>query len=389
MIGRCIFRIAAALLWVPLLGACDGPEEAERPGSSVPEGMVEIRPTLPGRFGAIPRKASGAGAAATRAYEDHGTTNDKLAEPILLPDGSTVWLIAWNTKTRKYEKNSYVVYNGGSDASETSFLYPCKVDAAGDVISHDGTPLYLKVGETYLFYAVSPARKLDEELFAEGTVGFRFKNGEAFYANDSRYAKTFPTKPVEIGKDVGSDAGEVVQRIELQPMINQTAQLKFQIKKNEDDIYVHNLDIQPSGIQLSGLQNDVLAKDSEYGGPDGVAWHMSRDSGVGDVKYDEPIKLQYGDKSGSLNSYDYTIDSKGCINIEVPIIPMWDISKPVIVLFRLKVNGVPSTFEMMLNEKDFKAGYSYGYRGVVSIEEGVSVISWQFVTWEHDVYFPF
>jgi len=40
---------------------------------------------------------------------------------------------------------------------------------------------------------------------------------------------------------------------------------------------------------------------------------------------------------------------------------------------------------MMLNEKDFKAGYSYGYRGSVSIEDGVSVITWQYVSWEHDV----
>ncbi len=401
MIERCIFRIAAALLWVPLLGACDDREAVESPGSTVPEGMVEIRPVLPGRFGVIPRTVSEAGAAATRAYDDNSTTDGKLGTPKRLPDGSTVWLIARNTGTKKLVKNSYVVRNSGTDDTKDSYLYPCVVDDEGSVISVDGTPLYLKFGEKYLFYAVSPARKLDDDLFARGTVGFCFKNGEAFCANDSRYAKTFPTETndlIEIGTDQDPGyVGEAVQRVELKPMINQTALLKFQIMKKEDDVFIHDLDIQPSGIQISGLQNDCIEKEnSKYGNIDGVAWHMSQGGswveGEGEnavTVYDEPINLQYSDKSGSLNSYNYTIDDKKRINIEVPIIPMWDISKPVIVVFRLKVNGVPSTYEMMLNEKDFKAGYSYGYRGTVSIEEGVSVISWQFVSWSYDVGFPF
>ncbi len=408
MIERCIFRIAAVLLWVPLLGACDDREAVESPGSTVPEGMVEIRPALPGRFGVIPRTASEAGAAATRAYDDHSTTDGKLGTPQRLPDGSTVWLIARNTRTKKLVKNSYVVRNSGSDVAETSYLYPCVVDDEGRVTSADGTPLYLKRGEKYLFYAVSPARKLDDDLFARGAVGFCFKNGEAFCAHDSRYAKTFPTEIptaddadgdlTEIGgAGAGFDSGKAVQYVKLKPMINQTALLKFQILKDATNSYVHDLDIQPSGIQISGLQNDRIEKaNSKYGNTDGVAWHMSLGGswveGEGEnavMVYDEPINLQYSDKSGSLNSYNYTIDDQKRINIEVPIIPMWDMSKPVIVVFRLKVNGVPSTYEMMLNEKDFKAGYSYGYRGTVTIEEGVSVMSWQFVSWSYDVGFPF
>jgi len=385
MTSRYITRFAVAALFLPLLGACDKQDLSTEPRKPVPEGMMEICPTLSGRFDVIPRSASEAEKAETRVYDDHSKTNDKLKPPTLLPDGSTIWLIARNTETDKFEKNSYVVSNTTIDGVQTSFLYPCTVKEDGSVDKEEGTPLYLKIGEKYLFYCVSPARKLNETKFAEGTVGFRIKNGEAFYANDGRYDKTFPTKTVEIGPNEGADQGELVQRVELMPMINQTAQLKFQIVKDNSG-YVHDLDIQPAGIQISGLQDDA-PKEGIYGGPDGIDWHMSMPAAK-KGEYDEPINLQYGSKSGTLTKYDYTIDADGRVNIEVPIVPMWDISKPVIVVFRLKVNGVPSAFEMMLNEKDFKAGYSYGYRGTVSIEDGVSVISWQFVSITYDVELP-
>ncbi len=386
MISRYIIRFAAAALFLPLLGACDKQDLSGENREPAPEGMVEIRPALSGRFDVIPRSASGAAEAATRVYDDNGTTDSKLKPPTRLPDGSTVWLIARNAETGKLEKNSYVVHNSTPTREQTSFLYPCTVKEDGSVDKEEGTPLYLKKGEKFMFYGLSPARALDETKFAAGTVGFRFKNGEAFYANDARYTKTFPTQAIEIGSDAAPDRGEPVQQVELMPMINQTAQLKFQIVKDNTG-YVHELDIQPSGIQISGLQNDA-PDEGVYGGPDGIDWHMSMPTGV-EGTYDEPILLQYGSKSGTLTSYDYTLDADDRINIEVPIVPMWDISKPVIVVFRLKVNGVPSTYEMMLNEKDFKAGYSYGYRGTVSVEKGVSVISWQFVSWDCEVELPF
>ena len=245
----------------------------------------------------------------------------------------------------------------------------------------EGTPLYLKDGHTYKFYAISPARKLDEDLLTKvQQVGFQVKNGEYFYANDCRYSKTTPDEVT-----VKSDNTEDVQIIDLKPMINQTAQLKFQIQEGEG---VHDLDIQPSGIQISGLQNDSPNEYNDdgteniYGNPNGLFWHMSQST------TDEPITLQHGGKSGTFNRYDYTIDTDGYVNIDVPVLPMYSISKPVIVVFRLKVNGVPTSYEMMLNEKDFKAGYSYGYRGKVSIDDGVTVVTWQYVSWEVDVELP-
>lgn len=362
-----------------LLVSCATQDQPIEDGTnSVPEGMVEIRPILPSVYSPIPRNASEVGKASTRTYDTQEETDTKLSNNTLvrLPEGSTVWLIAESPTEEgnsAYVKKPYVVYNPNQDDS-MSYLVPCKVDDAGNMISLEGTPLYLKDGQSYLFYAISPARKLDEEEFKKGNVGFKVKNGEYFYANDARYSNTRP----EI-IEVKSDNTEDVQVVSLSPIMNQTAQLNFLISKGEG---VHELGIQPSGIQISGLQDDS-PEGVDYGDENGLQWFMSQ------TPEQEPIKLLNNDKEGILTRYDYTIDSKGRISIEVPILPMYSVSRPVIIVFRLKINGVPTSYEMMLNEKDFKAGYSYGYRGEVTIAEGIDVITWQYVSWEEDVDFPF
>ncbi len=385
MLKRYITWIAAVVAILSLLCSCTEKDIPEPAGHEVPEGMVEIHPVLPGMCAVIPRTAPGDGRAATRTYYPSDEETESLLEdnPVhRLPKGSTVWLIAVNNEGEKktLEKQSYVVYNP-EDNETMSYLVPCEVDDEGNMISRQGTPFYLTEGKTYNFYAISPARKLDEDMQAEGKIGFIIKNGEYFYANDSRFTTTAPK-----GITVHADNSESVQVVQLNPMINQTAELKFQI--NSGDANVHDLNIQPSGIQISGLQNDSIVKIPKPDGSievkrPGVKWHLPL------TKEDEPIELMHSDKDGLFNSYDYVLESKKRVNISVPIIPMYSISKPVIVVFRLKVNGVPTSYEIMLNEKDFKAGYSYGYKGVVSIEDGVDVITWQFVSWEHDVVFPF
>lgn len=373
-IKRYIFRIAAVLLlFSPLLGSCDKQEVPD--GGSVPEGMVEVRPALPAMFNALPRPASEDSRTATRVYPPNTETGTLLEnnKTIPLPEHSTVWLIARNQANGKLEKNSYVVYNSGIE--ERSYLVPCVVNDRGEVESSEGRPLYLKNGSKYTFYAVSPARPLNETSFAEGKVKLQVKNGAYLYAHDCRYEKTTPE---EITVNAANTAG--VQTVKLPPMINQTAQLKFMI---EMGVGVYDLDIQPSGVHISGLQNDSPDPGNIYGDKNGLFWHMSL------ADNDEPIVLQHGDKSGGYQCYDYTIDAQKRVHIEIPVLPMRSISKPVIVVFRLKINGVPSSYEMMLNEKDFKAGYSYGYKGKVSITEGVTVMSWQFVSWDLDVEFPF
>lgn len=360
-----ISTVATALLGLLLLLSCEKQDNPESGDLSAPEGMVAVRPALPGTFEAVPRDASTPGSAVTRAYDPDITTNTKLNKTVRLPEGSTVWLIAKNVADNSYEKKSYVVYNSQTDESR-SFLIPCTVTDEGELINMESKPMYLKNGETYRFAAVSPARKLDEAQLAQGKIAFKVRNGEYFYANDCRYSKTTPREIT-----VSSDNTEAILEVTLNPMINQTAELKFKIMKGEN---VHDLDIQPSGIEISGLQNDS---------PSGIDWHMSLS------ETDMPITLQHGNKSGIYNQHNYTIDEEGNVNIEVPILPTYSTSKPLIVLFRLKVNGVPTSYAMMLNEKDFKAGYSYGYLGIASIPDGVDIVTWQFISWEIALEFPF
>ncbi len=357
--------MATALVGLMLLLSCEKQDTPEGEGLSVPEGMVAVRPVLPGTFAAVTRDASALRSAVTRAYDPDEITNNKLNKTVRLPEGSTLWLIAKNSADGSYEKKSYVVYNSQTDESR-SYLIPCTVTDEGELINMESKPMYLKDGETYWFAAVSPARKLDEEQLAQGKIAFKVRNGEYFYANDCRFDKT-PPKEIK----VSSNNAEAVYEVKLNPMINQTAELKFQIRKGDG---VHDLDIQPSGIEISGLQNDSTV---------GISWHMSQS------KTDQPFTLQHSNKSGTYNQYNYVIDENDHVNINVPILPMYSTSKPVIVLFRLKVNGTPTTYEMMLNEKDFKAGYSYGYMGIVKLSDGVEVITWQFISWEVEVEFPF
>lgn len=371
-----IFRNIAAvlsLIVISLLTISCSEKDLPSDGGEADANMVEVRPVLPGRFNSIPRAASD-DKAATKAYDDNTTTNDKLGKVIPLPEGSTVWLIAKNQNDNSFIKKSYVVYNSkdadNPDNKDRSYLIPCTVDKEGNAINQDGSPLYLKEGSEYKFYALSPARELDEAKLKKGIIGFKVRNGEYLLSHDCRYDSTTPTK-ITIAR---TNVMEAVQEIPLQPMINQTAELKFKIIKGHG---VHDLDIQPSGIEVSGLQYDSLRYT-----PSGIGWHMSLDP------QDEPINLKHGNKFGIFKSYDYTISPEEDVNIEVAVLPMYSISKPVIVLFRLKINGVPSSYEMMLNEKDFKAGYSYGYRGTVAIKDGVEVITWQYVSWEIGIDFP-
>lgn len=360
-----IYGIILSALVALLLAACTVGDE---PRNGVPEGMVAVYPSMPEMYSMIQRDAGDTGRSGqglSRTYDDKDETEAKLGKLVSLPEGSTVWLIAKNAIDGTYIKKSYVVHNSGGDVV-TSYLLPCTVDDEGNPITTESAPLYLEENTRYEFSAISPARKIDEAAFAStGQVSFAAYNGEYFYANDWRYSNTRP-EPVEVKGD-----NSAVYQVTLKPMMNQTARLRFLIGKGTG---VHDLDIQPAGIEVSGLQDDD---------PDGIAWHMSQ------AETDEPIDVKHGAKSGIYHQYNYEIDELDRVRIDVPVLPMRSISKPVIVLFRLKVNGVPTSYEIMLNEKDFKAGYSYGYYGTVSIGSGIDVITWQFVSWDLDVDFPF
>lgn len=299
-------------------------------------------------------------------YEQHDLKkyNEDKRNP--LPKGETLRLIACKEDGNIIEQKTYVV-------GEDDNLYPCTVNPDGSLKDSGSTPLYLEKGN-YFFYALSPAR----ELVGEEKIQLLVDNGEYLLSNDWRYTQTVPTKLTEA--DFKED--NKVIRLTLNPVINQTARLKFSLYT--DDQNLHNLQPSDAGLSVSGLQvpykDGITAKDQ-------CNW------AVGDT-----LRMAYGHKDAEDIAFAYTRETinvpngsdgtvkKEALVITTAILPTDATSQPLVVMFRGKLNGIPSTYSMMLNEKTFRAGYSYNYVGKVRMKGGVAAIEWQVVTWDSDIY---
>ncbi len=290
-----------------------------------------------------------------------------------LPDGTTLWVIATEIddvgKEGDATVQSYVVHNV---SGTQQMLYPCIVDDAGNVQEETSVPMFLDIGKTYRFRAVSPAK-----AFVEGTYYALYVNNKEYViATDERYEQT---KSVE--KTIEVDAtGAPIQIIEMNPLINQTAQLEFTIYADKDDPDIYSLEVLPQGIEISGIQvqydKNVNTAASSWN------WSLGDTlcAYVGDNREKIVIRKdsQYGD------SFIEKKENRD-LYIHCPILPTDAFSSSVIVLFNLEVNGSPTQYEMMLNQKIFRSAYTYHYKGKVELEDGVTVITWQYVNWEGDV----
>lgn len=365
-----------------MAAACTGQEPTD--GSQRPEGMVEVRPLLPGMLTASPvgNRSVPEERAVTRMTEEEfkqrpdyeGLLASK--ETKQLADGVTLWLLIEGHTAEKPEEpyrslKSYVVRGSG----EYQSLYPCAVDAEGGVLSEEVAPLYLPYGN-YTFRALSPARAF---LDAEGRVvettevpkqfRMRVANGDYLIANDERYKQTrLYEQPIKEGD-------QKVQVVKLYPLINQTARLKFTISLDPKDPYLHSCDIAPTGVEISGLQR-------VYGNEEGrELWNWSpalKDTLVAYPGMKEERMVIHDDHPGVSKQKDRLV-------IETAVLPTDGTSTSLIVLFNLIVNGMPTQYEMMLNQKILRAGFSYHYKGVLSIVDGITAIAWQNVAWETDV----
>ena len=325
--------------------ACDNDAAADQvPG----DGLVQIQPVLSGSL------VADGFSTMTRAPE---YLPDHVIVP--LPEGTTLWIIAekLDEADKVTSKTAYVVKEVSEGTGVTS-LYPCEVDADGKVVSVDGTPMFISEG-TYKFWAISPARNLGDD----NTLSV--KNGEELLATDDRYVETAPTE-ITVSAN-WTDEDSRIEVIRLNPLFNQTAQLKFTITSEAQ--WIHSLELLASGVEYSGLQEEMKNNWS-------LTNHLQTDFGMKNGTYRE-TECVTGKNS----------DGTHYLEVTTPILPVNAIATPVVVLFNVLINGVPSPFSIMLTEKDFKAGYSYHYKGQVKIQDGVAVIVWQFVEWGTDVVF--
>lgn len=327
--------------------ACDNNAAVDKvPG----DGLVQIQPVLSGSL------VADGFATGTRA---NLPTGRKI---VPLPEGSTLRIIAEKLDEKgqvtSYSSAAYVVKEVSEGTGVTS-LYPCEVDADGNVESIDGTPMFISEGN-YIFWAVSPAREL-----GEGNT-LSVKNGEELLATDDRYEETKSTY-IEVKGDWANDESRI-EVIRLKPLFNQTAQLKFTITSEAK--WIHSLELLAAGVEYSGLQEETENNN----------WSLT-----------DHLNTDYGMKNGTYRETECVTgknsDGTHYLEVTTPVLPVNAVATPVVVLFNVLINGVPSPFSIMLTEKNFQAGYSYHYKGTVKLQEGVAVIVWQFVEWNMDVVF--
>lgn len=364
-----------------LFYACSQEEVAKVPVSpEVPEGKVAVTFTIPGM---IAEPLDGF------AEESRSILTDLNIPVTNLPDGTTLWLFAEDVPegevSESVEPKSYVVRDidgmYDDEGRQLQQLLPCTVDEEGNLISETSVPLYLTFGHTYRFRAVSPARKFVEGLTdeeGESVYAFYVDNKEYVIATDDRYEETAATE-ITINADAADEGSAGVEVVEMNPLINQTAQLEFTIVPEENNPYIHSISVLPQGIEISGVQDRYSASSDNS-----VLWNWSTG---------EPLHAYTGDNNTSFlirkdtQFEDAFIEERenGSLYIKCPILPTNAFSTSIIVVFNLQINGSPTQYEMMLNQKIYQAAYTYHYKGTIRMEDGVSVITWQYVNWSDDV----
>lgn len=349
-------------------------EQADVPAYEVPEGMRAVEFVLTGMIGSPLRESSGA---ASRMGNAPGESIDgfTLAEKdkINLPDGATLWIKAKEIdKDESHEViNSYVVRNISGTETGQQMLYPCTVDEDGNVIEETSVPMFLKIGSTYEFYAVSPAR-----AFVEGTDNALYVNNKEYViSSDKRYSQTEPKKVLIV-----EDNGEgTVQIVEMNTLINQTAQLEFTIYAEDNDPNIYSLDVLPQGVEISGIQRLYDINMNVNAEPWNWSWNDTLKVMIG--QNDEKVIVR---KMHNMDNNFIVKNADGSLYVKCPILPTDAFSSSVIVLFNLEVNGNPTQFEFLLNKKIFRSAYTYHYKGKLSIQNGVAVMTWQYVSWDID-----
>lgn len=368
-----------------LLAGCSSEDEIT---SHVPEGKTEVYPVLPGVLGILPQNGVSSRYGSTRADGERADGENDIfsgKDPSPLPDGSTLWLYVQETtangtegtagsEKEKYIK-SYVVHN--IDAKRQA-LYPCKVthDEDGNVTAVEETnvPLYLTVGKTYTFRAMSPAKKLVDT--DEGEKAVDIKNKEYLMANDDRYPSS-SSQTVTI-----DEGGNHITYVKLNSLAHQTAQLEFTIAPDEKDKNIFSLDVMPQGIEISGVQSYHKAEGETHEW--NLRWTGEKPTYLEPKVGDNNERFTIRRSAGYADSF---IENKSNteLYIKCPILPTDAYSTSIIVLFNLSVNGIPTQYKMMLNQKVYEAAYTYHYKGIVKLEGGSATITWQYVNWNEEL----
>lgn len=341
----------------------------QREPSGVPEdGLVEVHILPPQVYGHQP------GSPATKADGENviGDIKDRLDHvPIIdLAEGTTLWLTYehYDTATSKYDPpvlKSYVVRSAGGGYQA---LYACaftneggKLVVNADDASTTATPLYLKHGETYRFRMIAPAMPI-----SKSNLSMHVDNGDSFCSSDERYTQT-RSKDMKVQATASG-----VNYISMNPMIQQTARLKFTLKKGAN---VSSIKMMGNGVEISGIQDPYMHNP----GGDDFNW-SSMDTA-------DTLVMRLGDKRAwvTLPGERFTTNADGDLVGEICILPTDARSNTVSILLNMAVNGVPTQYITTLNGMVFEHAKSYNMTFTVGLQNNIVVVNWQNVSWTDEI----
>lgn len=342
--------------------------------SVVPEdGLVEVHVLAPQLYGHQP------GGLATKADGENvvGDIGDRLDKGLVpvksLAEGTTLWLAYERRKTAdgvdpEYEApvlKSYVVRSSGGGYQA---LYACafsevdgKLVVNADDASNMATPLYLKHDETYRFRMIAPAMPISKD-----DLSMHVDNGDSFCSSDQRYDQTASVDT----KIVATASG--VNYISMNPMIQQTARLRFTLKKG---VNVSSIVMMGDGVEISGIQDPYLYD------PDGDNYNWSS------MDEADTLVMRLGDKRAwvKLQGERFVEGEDGNLSGEVCILPTDARSNTVTILLNMAVNGVPTQYITTLNGMVFEHAKSYNMNFEVGLQNNIVVVNWQNISWTEDI----
>ncbi|WP_455585290.1 BF2992 family fimbrillin-A clan protein [Bacteroides sp.] len=311
------------------LMACEQDEVQDISGN----GQIAIIPELSGMYVTTPGNWS-----STRA----GTHPD-LDKITNLTEGSTLRLIA--TKSGVSTTKDYVIRTAGGGAQS---LYPCTIDANGNIISEDKTPLYLSAG-AYTFSAISPAHKYNNKI----TIG----NGESVIATNNCWNQTKAS-------EITITTGDKSKIIPLNPLMQLTSRMTFTLKGDETS-GVSSIAVMQDGIEIDRIRQNAVTLNNVG---DSIAAIITDN-------YNR-IYIKEG---------DITIQEDGSLKGEICLLPIDNRPTPMTVILNLMVNGVPTQFTFSIVNKILYGGYSYDYKVTIKIKDNITVANWQETSWSTSV----
>lgn len=239
---------------------------------------------------------------------------------------------------------SRVVTEGGVDYEE--------VEGSGE----DDAPLSFSPGK-YLFRAVWPANRI-----RKSDLSMQVKNGMQVYSNDLRYTQT-------LGKVQEIVAGNGVQNVVLNPMINQTARIKISVRPQAGQ----NLDLKmlSQGIEVSGLQTPEKEESD-------LAYKWSSSS-VADT-----LVMKFSDKHARTFIREFTTEGDR-ITGSACFLPTNAMSTMVLILVNVAVNGIPTQYTVPIYRTIFNHAHSYNLDLEVGLNGQIRVLAWSTQSWTGEI----